>query len=470
MRKHLAVLACCLIASAGFAACGGGAQKKSNLPATMGSAPPGKTVTNDSGQQVGISDAPSSVSNVPVAERPKMNESARGPYMQALEAFGRGELDAAKKGFQEAVSKDSKAYQAYYSLGVVLERLRDPDALTQYRQAFTIVTDYEPAITAYGLALARRGNTSESDQFLTERHAKMPKSAAVTAALAECKSIQRDTGSAQSLAQEALKLNPNYPPAMVTLARDHYRNRRLDLADYALTAILDGVDAENPPRDKENPEARLLRALIYREQGNRPAAIRELDQVVKVRPDLVDATVQLATYYLEAGNADKALPLLERALKYDNSDVTAHLNVGDCYRLLGRPQDAKREFDWVLAKDSSLVQVQYDLGLLYLYTPNYPGMTPTQQTDLAIAAFEKYQAARTRGATGPGSDVEELILRAKAKKALIESNAAAATPAPGPSGSSTPPAAASGKAPAAASAAASAAKAGTPAASSSAPK
>ena len=195
---------------------------------------------------------------------------------------------------------------------------------------------------------------------------------------------------------------------------------------------------------------------------------REFDQVVKVRPDLVDATVQLATYYLEAGNADKALPLLERALKYDNTDVTAHLNVGDCYRLLGRPADAKREFDWVLGKDSSLIQVQYDLGLLYLYTPNFPGMTPTQQADYAIAAFEKYQTARTRGATGPGSDVEELILRAKAKKALIESNAAAAQPAPGPSGSA--PAAVSGKAPAAASAAASAAKSATPATSSSAPK
>jgi tetratricopeptide (TPR) repeat protein len=254
---------------------------------------------------------------------------------------------------------------------------------------------------------------------------------------------------------------------MVTLARDHYRNRRLDLAEYALQAILDGVDADNPPRDKENPEARLLRGLIYREQGNRPAAIKEFDQVVKVRPDMVDATVQLATYYLEAGNADKALPLLERALKYDDSDVTAHLNVGDCYRLLGRPQDAKKEFDWVLAKDATLIQVQYDLGLLYLYTPSFPGMTPTQQADQAIAAFEKYQAARARGSTGPGSDVEELILRAKAKKALIESNAAAATPAAGPSGSATPPAAASGKA---AASAAAAAKSAAPAASSSASK
>ena len=36
----------------------------------------------------------------------------------------------------------------------------------------------------------------------------MPKSAAVAATLAEVKSLQKDTGSAQRIAQEALKINP----------------------------------------------------------------------------------------------------------------------------------------------------------------------------------------------------------------------------------------------------------------------
>lgn len=358
--------------------------------------------------------------------------------MRALEAFGRGDLDTAKTFFQEAINKDPKAYQAFYSLGVILDRLRDPAALTQFRQAFSIVPDYEPAIVSYGLSLARRGNVSEADQFLTERHAKMPKSAAVATGLAEIKSMQRDTGSAQQLAQEALKLNPNYAPSMVALARDHYRNRRLDLAQYALQAILDGFDADNPARDKENVEARLIRALIYREEGRRAAAIKEFEQVLTVRPDLVDASVQLATYYLQAGNADKALPLLDRALKYDNSNLIAHMNRGDCYRLMSKLTEAKKEFDWVLSKDSSMAQVHYDLGLLYLFAPSFPGMTPVAQADAAIAEFEKYQQMRGRGAAGQGSDTEELINRAKARKGVAEANAAPSQPAPGPAGSGAP--------------------------------
>src|SRR5439155_24962812 len=150
-----------------------------------------------------------------------------------------------------------------------------------------LVPDYEPAIIAYAMLLAKKSQLSEADRFLTEKRGQMPKSAAVAATLAEVKSLQKDTGSAQRIAQEALKVNPDYRPAMVIIARDHYRNRRLDLALYALQAILDGFGAENPARDKDNAEARLLRALIYREQGQRQQAMEEFRHAVAKRPDLV---------------------------------------------------------------------------------------------------------------------------------------------------------------------------------------
>lgn len=441
MRSAAAVVLVPLLVAGWLQACGG-KQTTAEGPEGVSTAgptgPTGTPVATDQGVEIGMSDAPSS-RDVPMAERPKMREEAKAPYMQALDAFGRGELAQAKQLFLEAIGKDPKAYQAHYSLGVILERLGESEALARYRQAFTIVTDYEPAITAYGVLLARKGNATEADQFLTERHAKMPKSAAVAAALAEVKSMQRDTGSAQKLAQEALKANPNYSPAMVTLARDHFRNRRLDLAKYALQAILDGFGPDNPPRDKNNVEARLLRALILKEEGHRAAAIQELEAVLQRRPDMVDAGVQLATYYLESGNAAKAQPLLERALRYNNQNLVAHLNLGDVHRLMGRPADAKREFDWVLAKDSSLIQIHYNLGLLYLFSDSFPGKTPMQQVDAALASLEKYKELRGRSVDPRGGDVDQLIIRAKAKKAMVEAESKAATPAaPAPTTSAAP--------------------------------
>jgi tetratricopeptide (TPR) repeat protein len=425
--SRFAALAALILIPLGAASCGDAAPepKQPPQPGPAGAAAqPGPPAAGPSDTAGGIRPG-----DGPDQGQLKMNASASSLYKRALEAFVNGDLPNARSLFQEATRADPRAHQAFYSLGVVQERLRDPGASASYRQAFTIVPTYEPAIIAYAMLLARQNQLSEAERVLTEKRGQMPKSAAVTAALAEIKSLQKDTGSAQRIAQEALKINPDYRPAMVTIARDHYRNRRLDLALYALQAILDGFEpvAENPPRDKDNPEALLLRGLIWREQGNRAGAMEQFRKAVTRRPDLVEARVQYATYLLEAGNAEEALPLLEGAVKFDAENLPAHLNLGDAFRLLGRYADAKREFEWVLAHDASLPQVHYDLGLLYLFAPNIPGMTAKQQVSEATRELKKFQELRAKDSR---DDSDELLNRAKLKEGELTAASAAAAPAP----------------------------------------
>lgn len=382
----------------------------------------------------GMSDAPSyRPEEMPTDSAPRaaMNGAAAAVYQQALAAFAAGDLEQARTLFRQTVQADPRAYQAYYSLGTVEERLRDANAAASYKQAFTIVPDYEPAIVAYGLLAARKGNLNDADRFLAEKRGQMPKSAAVAAALAEVKSLQRDTGSAQRIAQEALKLNPDYRPAMVTIARDHYRNRRLDLALYALQAILDGFEPvdENPPRDKDNPEALLLRGLILREQGQRSGAMTQFRAAVAKRPDLVEARVQLGTMLMEAGNAEEALPLLEGAMRYDSDNVPARLALGDAYRLGTRYADAKREFEWVVGREPNLAEVHYNLGLLYLFAPSIPNMPPKDQIAAATKELKRFQELRSKGES---DDSDELLNRAKLKEAELNAASAAAEPMPPP--------------------------------------
>jgi len=429
--------------------CGGAKPSDAASPGST-TAPPPSTLAGTApveGQPVtGISDLPTGEGS---STRPAMNASAAQAYAAGQQAFKVGDVAGARAQFQRATQADSKAYQAYYSLGVVQERLNEvSNALASYRQATVIVPDYEPAIFAYAVLLARGGKADQAIEYLNGRLSAMPKSAAVSAALGEVKSIQGDSGAAQRFAQEALKKNPDYAPAMIALARDHYRARRLDLALYTLRAILDGYGAENPPRDKNNAEARLLRGLIYKEQGNRPAAIEELEKALGIRPDLVEARVQLGAAMLESGNATGAAPLLEGAVRYDSDNVLAHLNLGDAYRLLGKTAEAKRELEWVQKADAQLAQVHYNMGLLYLFSDSVPGTTPAQATELAIGELEQYKKMRPRQA-GSNDDTDELITRAKAKKAMLEAGAAeaaakpAASAAPAP-GASAKPAASGG--------------------------
>jgi Tfp pilus assembly protein PilF len=442
MSSRLSVVA--LVALSVAAGCakktGPGAEAPTGA-AAPGTAKPGAP-GDDSG--LGISDAPTS--GEMLTERPKMSAQAAQAYEAGIQAFKSGDLPGARAQFTKATEADPRAFQAFYSLGVVLERQgQSANAVTAYRKATLIVPDYEPAIYAYAVALARENRGDEAMEFLNGRTTSMPKSAAIPAAMAEVRSIQGDSGQAQRLAQEALKKNPDYAPAMITLARDHYRARRLDLALYTLRAILDGYGPENPPRGTNNAEARLLRGLIYKEQGLRGPAIDEFQKALSIRSDLVEARVQLATYMLESGNAVDATPLLEGAIRYDNDHVLAHLNLGDAYRLLGKTDQAKRELEWVQKKDPQLAQVHYNLGLLYLFSQSVPGVTPLDATSKAISELEEYKKMRPRQA-GKSDDTDELITRAKAKKALIEAAAAdaaaAANPAPAtatPDAAAAPP-------------------------------
>lgn len=352
------------------------------------------------------------------APRPTMSAKAKAAYANGEKAFKSGDLQGAKTQYSKAVSADANAFEAHYALGAVHERLGNESAAAKsYRWALKVVPDHEPSLVAYALLQARQENYDAALSTLQKGGQAAGPSAAVLGARSEVLSMQGRSGEAQKLAQEALKLDPSYKPAMLALARDHYRARRIDLALYALTGILDGYGEGNPPRDKNNAEARMLRGIIYAERGLRGPAMEEMELALKQRPDLVEAHLVLANYMMEAGNAEGARKHLEQAIRYDNKNVGAHLQLGDAYRLLGRAEDARRELEWVLSAEPNQAAAHYNLGLLFLLNKKVKGMTEMQTVDKAIEHLEAYKARAQRG--GP-DDVDDLITRAKTNKALLK--------------------------------------------------
>jgi tetratricopeptide (TPR) repeat protein len=413
----LTLLACAGVLA--FAAACGGDDKKVVSPAADAAA--GTPVETVAGGQVGVVDG---------AGTSGLSGSARSAYEKGWTAWINGDLQTAKKQFQEASSLDSKSPSPLYSLGVVQERLgQTADAQQSYRQAFTVAPDHELSMCAYALSLAGSGHTGEADTFLQDKRNKNKNSARLTACNAEVKSLAGDHATAQTMAQDALRIDPNYKDAMVTVARDNYRARKYDLAKYALQAILEGFGEASPARDKENAEAHLLRGLILRETGARAVALQDFEAAVKRRPDLVEALINLGSMRLEAGNATDAQPVLESATRFSPNNALAHLNLGDCYRLQGKYNDAKNEFDKALSLDSSLAAVHYDMGLMYLTAPNMPGTSADTQVSTAIKELNTYKTMRgPKAAPGVQDDIDDLINRANAKQAELKQQVS--TPAP----------------------------------------
>jgi len=376
------------------------------------------------------------------APAPVMNAQATAYVEQAVAAFNAADLVGAQQAFVAATRADSRAYRAHFGLGTVHERMGNvPAALAAYEQSFAAYPEFVDGIVAYARLQSEAGNPADAERLLTQRRSTLPKSALLAAALADVKSLMRDSATAQQVAQEALKLDPGCAPAMLAIARDHYRARRLELALYALKAVLDGYGEGNPPRDKTNVDARLLRAAIHLEQDRRVFAMEEYKTIMAQRPDLVVPTLRYATYLLESGGARDAIPLLERVLKFDAANLGAHLSLGDAYRLTGEYARARQEFDWVKQQNGGLPAVHYNTGLLFLFAPSIEGMSPKEQLDTAIASLEKFKELASKAERG---DVEELFALAKSKKAEIDALAAAAaasSPAPAPpADGGTPPA------------------------------
>ena len=408
-------------------ACGGSATKG---PETPQAGDTGARAQGSGGSSNGGSSVPDMHADV--------DDAAKPSYARGWQAWAAGDLAGAATAFQEAARLDPRSGAPDYSLGVVKERLGDPAGAQQaYRSAFTAKPDYDVAVAAYAESLAAQGHAGEADTFLTDKHARYPRSARITSALADVKSIEKDSGSAQQLAQDSLRIDPNFTPAMVVIARDNFRTRRMELARYALQAILDGFGDASPARDKDNAEAHLLRGLIERESGQRARALDDFSAAYARRPDLVEAAIELGVMRLEAGNSTDALPVLESAVRYAPRSALAHLNLGDCYRLAARPADAKREFASALSLDSSLAAVHYDLGLLYLFSPSIPGTSPDDQVATAIKELDTYRSMRS-GKTSATDDADDLYNRAKAKQAEMKQGAAAAAGAKTPAAGAAP--------------------------------
>ena len=395
-------------------------------------------------------------------ESTKLVGSARDAYDRGVAAYNTGDLPGAQAAFQQSIAAEPKAYEAHYALGITLDRMgKGTDALEHYREAYKLNANYEAAITAYTFSLYNQGHKSEAESFITDQQAKSPKAVGLMTALAEIKSLQGDSNTAQQLASDALTIEAKYEPAMVLIARDHYRRGRTDLASYVLTAILDGQQTAderdkglpaktNPPRAPNNAEAHLLRAIMLQKQGERLAAAKWFESASKLRPDLVEARLQLGLIRLEANDADGALEPLQKAVAYASSNVEAHLALGEAYRLAGgKANDAKAQYNWVLAAPGAAAQLKaladYDLGLLYFLTDAMDGLAEPPRMDKAIDYWGQYKTAKgaASGANWP-ADADDLMDQARRRKS---SAMAASTGAGAPTPKTAAPTATSSAAP-----------------------
>ncbi|MFN8586399.1 MAG: DUF2723 domain-containing protein [Candidatus Eisenbacteria bacterium] len=102
--------------------------------------------------------------------------------------------------------------------------------------------------------------------------------------------------------------------------------------------------------------AHLQLAFHYRRKGDLPAAISEMQAVVRGFPDFPEVQMPLGTFYMEAGDTAKAMAFFADVAKHNPNNPEARYYHGAALAVEGDVNGAMREFDAAIALDPSYDQ------------------------------------------------------------------------------------------------------------------
>jgi transcriptional regulator with PAS, ATPase and Fis domain len=115
-------------------------------------------------------------------------------------------------------------------------------------------------------------------------------------------------------------------------------------------------------------DARLYRGLALRSSGKMNESLADIQEAIKLNPDLLAAHQTLADSYLSMGNLEEAVREYEYIL--ENAPPTADTlgprnNLGIALYKLHRSRDAIRQFNEILKKEPGNSNAVYNLALIY---------------------------------------------------------------------------------------------------------
>jgi tetratricopeptide (TPR) repeat protein len=92
------------------------------------------------------------------------------------------------------------------------------------------------------------------------------------------------------------------------------------------------------------PDAHLLLAIVYKENGDYEASERECKEAERLNPDSGQVLLELGKLLLNRGDLEEARIRLEKALHFMPDAASVHYQLGLLYRRLGQTEKAQEHF------------------------------------------------------------------------------------------------------------------------------
>lgn len=206
-------------------------------------------------------------------------------YVQlGVQYMEQGAYAVALQDLTRALEADSGNSEAHNAMGVLLERLnRLPEAEQHFQKALSRDANNYSARNNYGRYLCARGRVKEGmeqiQRVIAEPLYRQPWIPLTNAGL--CAGVARQNAAAEDYFRRALERNPQFPPALLELAKLSVNAHRYPVAK----ALLD----RHRQVARATPESLWLSAQAELGLGDSSAAVSAIEQLQREFPDSREA-------------------------------------------------------------------------------------------------------------------------------------------------------------------------------------
>jgi tetratricopeptide (TPR) repeat protein len=320
---------------------------------------------------------------------------AKSHVLRGRVMLERSRLEEARNEFLEAERLDPQFVEAQYFLGIVYERVNQPEeALARYKKAMEL----DPANAQYVVAAAEmlidQKKLVEAESLLTDRKSFLQYNAAIRQTQGHIAMLRGDAANASQLFTEALLLAPGDQPITEDLVQAQMQNRQFAEAESMLNRLLD--KPENAARrDLKGMRARCLMALArfvdartllqevtmdkeggadlrsWMDLGNVAAILHDkgslrtaMQRVTAMAPDKPDGYMLKAMYCRQDNRLDDALAAADVAVSKSGKDASALVLKAMILQDQLKVIEAKQTLDKAIALDPTNGQARALMGAL----------------------------------------------------------------------------------------------------------
>ena len=336
-------------------------------------------------------------------------------FLEASEAMKQGDLEAAGRGFAEAVADAPAFAEAHFNLGLVRqEQGRPEEAIVSFQKALSLKPRLHGANLFLALAQYKLERLDQARAALRNETAAYPKDAAawmwlgvVEIAADRPEEAAAALDRAATLAPDNVDILFHRGQAHLLVSKNSYTQMyKADPKSWRVLQVLAQAssDADRPLEAisayedaiKLAPRQLGLREALgaeYRAAGKTEEAEAAFNRELEIDPFNASARYKLGVLAIEKGDGARAKGLIEAALQQKPGIRHSDYNLGRAEMLLGDDEAAARHLQRATSAPGSdpevIQQAWYQLGIVY---------RRLHQMDNAKQAFATFQRLKEEDA------------------------------------------------------------------------